>query len=39
MSATLPPVRVAELVERALPLVHAFLVRSHQAKVRELFAS
>jgi DNA-binding transcriptional MerR regulator len=31
--------RVAELVERALPLVHAFLVRAHERKVRELFAS
>ena len=39
MLTTLPAARVAELVERALPLVHAFLVRSHQAKVRELFGS
>jgi DNA-binding transcriptional MerR regulator len=39
MTRMLPPARVAEMIERALPLVHAFLVRVHQAKVRALFAT
>jgi DNA-binding transcriptional MerR regulator len=30
---------LATLVERALPLVHSFLVRMHEAKVRRLFAT
>ena len=33
------PARVAELIERALPLIHAYLVRLHEAKVRALFAA
>ena len=36
--AMLPAARVAEMVERALPLIHAYLVRSHDTKVRALFA-
>lgn len=31
--------KVAEMVDRALPLVHAFLVRAHQRRVRELLQS
>ena len=31
--------QVAEMVDRALPLVHAFLVRAHQRRVRELLQS
>jgi len=38
LAAALPAPRVAEMVERALPLVHAVLVRLHQTKVRALFA-
>jgi len=37
LAAELPAARVAELVERALPLIHAYLVRLHQNKVRGLF--
>lgn len=37
LAAALPAPRVAEMVERALPLVHSFLVRLHQTKVRGLF--
>jgi DNA-binding transcriptional MerR regulator len=33
----LPAERVAAMVERALPLIDAFLVRYHRAKVHELF--
>ena len=33
-----PAGEVAELIERALPLIHAYLVRLHEAKVRALFA-
>jgi hypothetical protein len=39
LAGELPPDVVADLVNEALPLVHAFLVRSHERKVRELFAS
>lgn len=39
LAAALPAPRVAAMVERALPLVHAYLVRLHQTKVRALFAS
>lgn len=39
MAARLPAGDVAALVERALPLIHSFLVRRHQAKVRALFAA
>jgi DNA-binding transcriptional MerR regulator len=38
IAAALPAARVAEMVERALPLVHAYLTRLHQTKVRALFA-
>jgi DNA-binding transcriptional MerR regulator len=38
LAAALPAARVAEMVEAALPLVHAYLVRLHQTKVRALFA-
>jgi len=37
MASALPAARVAEMVDRALPLVHAFLVRAHQTRVRALF--
>jgi DNA-binding transcriptional MerR regulator len=39
IATTLPAPKVAAMVERALPLVHAFLVRLHQTKVRALFQS
>jgi DNA-binding transcriptional MerR regulator len=39
LAVTLPAARVAEMVDRALPLVHRFLVRAHEQKVRTLFAS
>lgn len=35
----LPPEAVAAMVEKALPLVHAFLARLHVARLRDLFAS
>ena len=38
LAAALPGHQVAGMVERALPLVHSFLVRLHQTKVRGLFA-
>jgi len=38
LAAALPAAKVAEMVERALPLVHSYLVRLHQTKVRGLFA-
>jgi DNA-binding transcriptional MerR regulator len=38
LAATLPAARVAEMVERALPLIHSYLVRLHQSKVRALFS-
>jgi DNA-binding transcriptional MerR regulator len=37
LAAALPGPEVAAMVDRALPLVHSFLVRSHQRLVRELF--
>lgn len=37
--AHLPPERVAELVERALPIVNDFLARYHTTKVRNFFAA
>jgi DNA-binding transcriptional MerR regulator len=37
--ALVPAVRVAEMIDRALPLIHAYLVRLHETKVRELFAT
>jgi DNA-binding transcriptional MerR regulator len=39
MMRTQSSAAVAELVERALPLVHTYLVRAHQAKVRALFST
>jgi len=39
IAAALPAAQVAGMVERALPLVHAYLVRLHQTKVRALFAA
>jgi DNA-binding transcriptional MerR regulator len=38
MAAGLPASRVAGLVERALPLIHTYLARLHDSKVRALFA-
>lgn len=37
MAARLPAEKVAVLVERALPLIHSYLVKLHQTKVRDLF--
>jgi DNA-binding transcriptional MerR regulator len=37
LAAALPAPRVAEMIERALPLVHGYLVRLHQTMVRALF--
>ena len=37
LAAALPGAQVAQMVDRALPLVNAFLVRAHQRRVRELF--
>jgi DNA-binding transcriptional MerR regulator len=39
MIAARPAAQVAELIERALPLIHAYLVRLHETKVRALFAN
>jgi DNA-binding transcriptional MerR regulator len=39
LASELPADVVADLVNQALPLVHALLVRSHERKVRDLFAS
>jgi len=39
IAAARPAAQVAELVERALPLIHAYLVRLHETKVRALFAN
>jgi hypothetical protein len=33
----LPPERVGEMLERALPLVHTFLTRYHAMRVRHFF--
>lgn len=35
----LSPERAAEMIEKALPLVHTFLVRYHAAQVRNFFAA
>jgi hypothetical protein len=35
----LPPERAAEMIERALPIVHSFLTGFHAAKIRNFFAS
>jgi DNA-binding transcriptional MerR regulator len=35
----LPPDRVADMVERALPLIGSFLARYHATKVRQFFAA
>lgn len=37
IAAALPAGRVADMVERALPLIHAYLTRLHQTRVRALF--
>jgi DNA-binding transcriptional MerR regulator len=34
-----PPERAAEMIEKALPIVHSFLTGFHTAKIREFFAS
>jgi DNA-binding transcriptional MerR regulator len=39
LAASLPGPEVAAMVDRALPLIHSFLVRAHQRRVRELFLS
>lgn len=33
----LPPAQVAQMIERALPVIHAFLTRYHAARVRDFF--
>lgn len=35
----LPPERAAEMIERALPIIHSFLTGFHVAKIRNFFAS
>jgi DNA-binding transcriptional MerR regulator len=35
----LPPERAAQMIEKALPIVHSFLTGFHTAKIREFFAS
>lgn len=35
----LPPERAAEMIEKALPLIHTFLTGFHTAKIRDFFAS
>jgi DNA-binding transcriptional MerR regulator len=35
----LPPERAAEMIEKALPLVHNFVTGFHTAKIRDFFAS
>lgn len=35
----LPPERAAEMIERALPIIHSFLTGFHTAKIRNFFAS
>jgi len=37
--AHVPAGEVASMVERSLPLIHSFLVRYHEAKVRDFFAA
>ncbi len=35
----LPPDKVARMIERGLPIIHALIVRYHAAKIREFFGS
>lgn len=35
----LPPDRVATMIERAIPIVHSFLIRYHEAKIRNFVAA
>ena len=35
----LPPGQVASMIERSLPVVHAYLARSHTERVRDFFSS
>ena len=35
----LPPERAAEMIEKALPLIHTFVTGFHTAKIRDFFAS
>jgi DNA-binding transcriptional MerR regulator len=37
--ANLPPERVADMIERGLPVVHAVLMKSHLAKIQQFFGS
>jgi DNA-binding transcriptional MerR regulator len=37
--AHLPPERVATMIEKALPLIHAFITRYHEMRVKQFFAS
>ena len=37
--AKLPPERVAEMIERGLPVVHRVLMKSHLAKIQDFFGS
>lgn len=37
--SALPPQDVARMIERALPIVHDFLVRQHAARVRDFFTA
>lgn len=37
--AALPPEQAAEMIERALPVIHTFLTRFHASRVREFFDS
>jgi DNA-binding transcriptional MerR regulator len=37
--AHLPPDKVARMIERGLPIIHALVVRYHTAKIREFFGS
>jgi DNA-binding transcriptional MerR regulator len=37
--AKLPPEKVAEMIERGLPVVHAVLMKSHLAKIQNFFGS
>jgi DNA-binding transcriptional MerR regulator len=39
MVAEIDPAEVATMVERVLPLIHAFLVRYHETKVRAFFST
>lgn len=35
----LPPEHVASMIERSLPVIHAYLVRSHTERVRDFFST